>query len=589
MNEPSQSQTQKRVTAVGAVITSLVVLLTLFTGLGVTGIVGPDEPRYAWIARAMAATGDWVTPRLYGQPWFEKPVLYYWTAAFGFLLHLPTEWALRLPSAVAALASAIAIGWIAAKFYGSSALRLTDPPVFAPLLFSTTVAGIGFARAATPDMLFSAFITLAMVTAASILKRANALGISSNSANSRSANTSPLALLLFGAFLGLAVLAKGPAAILLAGGAIALWAAFTRKWPHAFRLAHPYTIVSFCVVALPWYVLCALRNPDFLRVFIFQHNFERYLTPVFQHRQPFWFFVPITLLALLPWTALLWPAAASGLDLWRAKSWIQKPSPQKPSKCSPGFFFACWAAFPIIFFSFSQSKLPSYILPAIPAIALLCAIGFPPAAKDHSAFPAENTVSSGHAAGPSHMLDSARIGRRRVGVAVAITWIILGASARLWMHRIPSSARQALGHLVLAAAIISVVGGVAMLYFVLRGGPSFVAASFFLVVLLLEVANLGILPALDPYISARWHAQLMSNDLHPDRIFTYRLQRSWNYGLNFYFARELPEWSPADPNPALILTGPAGLESIRQLHRLNSTLDEPYKGILYVPVGPKPR
>ncbi len=160
--------------------------MTLFSGLGAIGIVGPDEPRYAWIARAMAATGDWVTPRLYGQPWFEKPILYYWTAAFGFLLHLPTEWALRLPSAFAALASAIAIGCVAAKFYGPSALRLTDPPILAPLLFSTTVAGIGFARAATPDMLFSAFITLAMAAAAAILQRAKALGVAS-SADSRTA------------------------------------------------------------------------------------------------------------------------------------------------------------------------------------------------------------------------------------------------------------------------------------------------------------------------------------------------------------------------------------------------------------------
>ena len=118
-------------------------------------------------------------------------------------------------------------------------------------------------------------------------------------------------------------------------------------------------------MALPWYVLCAKRNPDFLRIFIFQHNFQRYLTPVFQHKQPFWFFGWITLLAILPWTVLLIPAAREGLRLWREKSWVD----------SPGFFFACWAVFPIIFFSASQSKLPGYILPAIPALALLCAVG----------------------------------------------------------------------------------------------------------------------------------------------------------------------------------------------------------------------
>ena len=123
----------------------------------------------------MAATGDWVTPRLYGQPWFEKPVLYYWAGAIGFLLHLPAEWALRLPSALGALAAAFAIGWLARKHYGGSAAHVTDLAVLAPLLFSTTVAAIGFARAATPDMLFSASIALAMASAATVLRYSGSL------------------------------------------------------------------------------------------------------------------------------------------------------------------------------------------------------------------------------------------------------------------------------------------------------------------------------------------------------------------------------------------------------------------------------
>src|SRR6202023_3488538 len=101
-----------------AIVAGGVVLVCLFGQLGAVGLVGPDEPRYAWIARAMAQTGDWVTPRLYGEAWFEKPILYYWTAAVGFRLHLPAEWAARLPSAFAALAAAIAIGWLAGKLFG---------------------------------------------------------------------------------------------------------------------------------------------------------------------------------------------------------------------------------------------------------------------------------------------------------------------------------------------------------------------------------------------------------------------------------------------------------------------------------------
>ncbi len=160
---------------------AVVILVSLFANLGAIGLVGPDEPRYAWIARAMAETGDWVTPRLWGVPWFEKPVLYYWAAAIGFWIHLPAEWAARLPSAFAALAAAIAIAWFARRHYGSRR-RFARKPDAARARDSsaTSVAAIGFARAATPDMLFSAAITLAMVCAASVLRRGGALRVPNN-------------------------------------------------------------------------------------------------------------------------------------------------------------------------------------------------------------------------------------------------------------------------------------------------------------------------------------------------------------------------------------------------------------------------
>ena len=530
----------------------LVVLACLFGNLGAIGLVGPDEPRYGWIARAMAATGDWVTPRLYGQPWFEKPILYYWASATGFLLHLPAEWALRLPSAFAALAAAITIGWLAWKHYGIGTPLTANPAFLAPLLFSTTVAAIGFARAATPDMIFSACISLAMASAACVLHRHGSLRGAVKVSGPLSRDTCPL--LLFGAFLGLAVLAKGPAAIILAGGAIVLWALATKRWRLAFRMAHPYAIAAFCAVALPWYVLCSLRNPDFLRVFIFQQNFERYLTPVFQHRQPFWFFGPILLLALLPWTVLLWPAGREGLLLWRKKSWTD----------SPGFFFACWAIFPVIFFSFSQSKLPGYILPSIPPLALICAIGCTRASSTGRTLAA-------------------------TGGAVGVTWVALGLSAWHWMSRIPQSAQVAITTTLHAGIEIAVGAGIAIaaLSFLRRRG--FVAISLLLVVLMVAIASWGVLPSLDPYISARWHGSFLRNDLHPDRIFEYQLPRSWTYGMAFYLRRNLPEWSPSDRNPALILTTPAGLKRIRSIGRFYGSLDETYKGILYVPVGPVPR
>jgi 4-amino-4-deoxy-L-arabinose transferase-like glycosyltransferase len=550
------TQLQRKTNTAALITAALVILISLFGNLGVIGLLGPDETRYAWIARAMAETGDRVTPRLWGVPWFEKPVLYYWAAAVGFQMHLPAEWAARLPSAFAALAAAVAIGCFARRHYGSDEVLSTSPALFAPVIFSTSVAAIGFARAATPDMLFSAAIIVAMVCAANVLGRSGTLRV--GIAEQPAAQKHDLRMLiLWGAFLGVAVLAKGPAAIILAGGAIGIWALATLNLRAAIRLAHPVAIASFCIIALPWYLLCAHRNPDFLRVFIFQHNFERYLTPLFQHKQPFWFFGPITILALLPWSALLIAAAPEALRLWRDKSW----------RNSPGFFVVCWAVFPIVFFSFSQSKLPSYILPAVPALALISAIS------------------------ASRAFQRSRANAIILSAGIGLVWIFLAAIFLHATHKFPlTEMPSSIPFLAQAALATAIVVAAAILYAGINKNLRLVVIlSSLCAVAILEAANTVVLPALDPYISARPHAAFFQNDLHPDRIFTYELRRTWNYGLAFYFHRELPEWSPQDPDAALVLTSREGLEKIIKAGRFRSVEEPHAQGIIYVPVQPAPR
>jgi 4-amino-4-deoxy-L-arabinose transferase-like glycosyltransferase len=118
---------------------------------------------------------------------------------------------------------------------------------------------------------------------------------------------------LFGFFLGLPALAKGPAGIILCGGAVFFWAIFTKQWRDAFRLLHPAVIAPFCLTALPWYILCARRNPEFFRIFIIEHNFKRYLTPEFQHIQPFWYYGPILVVGLFPWIGMTFSAVSNSL------------------------------------------------------------------------------------------------------------------------------------------------------------------------------------------------------------------------------------------------------------------------------------
>jgi len=549
MKNSIRSRSHKEVAVV--IAAAIAILVCLFSHLGAMGLAGPDEPRYVWIGRAMATSGDWVTPRLYGQPWFEKPVLYYWAAAVGYRLHLPAELAGRLPSALAALATAVSLGWLAAKHYGEGDGWLRSAAFAAPLVFSTSVAAIGFARGATPDMLFATALTLAMAIAAGILRRAGLLATAFG-AEVSAAQREHVPLALFGACLGLAVLAKGPAGVVLAVGGMALWGLATDRWIAALRFANPVALIAFCIVSLPWYVLCAQRNPDFLRVFLLEHNFQRYTTPFFQHKQPFWFFGPMLILALLPWTILLIPAVREALHRLRERQFSH----------SPALFFACWGVFPLVFFSISQSKLPGYILPAIAPFSLILALMWVRLASSNS---------------PS---------LRWITVGFGVTWLGIGLSAAHWMHRLPPGARDALGRTMYFCAALAIAGGIAIAALGLTRKRGALALSVLLVVLLVEVAGARVLPSLDPYLSARWHAELLRKDQRPDRLFTFHLQRSWNYGLAFYLGRELPEWSPEDPEAALILTNPAGLEELRRLGRFRGVLPGDYKGVVYVPVLP---
>src|SRR4029077_14693959 len=233
------------------------------------------------------------------------------------------------------------------------------------LLLPTSVGMIGFSHAAATDMPFSAMLTITMVCAAVMVGL-----VPDRSSRDGAQHAAPLqgetgatrrwlALILFGFFLGLAVLAKGPAGIILCGGAVFFWALLTKRWRNALRLLHPAAIAAFCFSALPWYILCARRNPDFFRIFIIEHNFKRYLTPEFQHIQPFWFYGPIIFLSIFPWSFI---AMLGLVDLLRRNL---------PAKRSTFWFLLSWPAFTVLFFTISQSKLPGYVLPAVPPLVLL--------------------------------------------------------------------------------------------------------------------------------------------------------------------------------------------------------------------------
>jgi 4-amino-4-deoxy-L-arabinose transferase-like glycosyltransferase len=504
---------------------AVLILLTLyvcyFSHLGAFGFIGPDEPRYAWIARDMAESGDWVTPRLYGKPWFEKPVFYYWSAALCFKLFGVNEASARLPSAVCALLATLALAWLALRLGGWQMAR------WVLLLLPSTVGMIGFSHAASTDMPFSAMLSIAMVCAAVALEVVPSEKFFHEDSHEgqavvrRAKKTVYLSLALFGFFLGIAVLAKGPAALILAGGAILLWAASTKHWREALRLFHPIAIFTFFLTCLPWYVLCAHRNPEFFRVFIIEHNFKRYLTPEFQHIQPFWYHLPITIIALLPW--LFWLTWFAFREPGKSESRTQR---------SQIFFLAAWGVFPILFFSLSKSKLPGYILPAVLPLGFLISVAITRALKSRHAF-----------------------GRFVLGLIGALLFV-----SPSWIFFSKAHVRGPLVSLYVMAALVGglIVIGAALLRQT-RAGLTFCVV---LVLFLLNLVYVSI-SKLDPLLSARSCAGQIGVE-RAANTYSFKLQRSWQYQLNFYLHREIPEWSMNVAGEAVVVTGAKNLGELEK-------------------------
>jgi 4-amino-4-deoxy-L-arabinose transferase-like glycosyltransferase len=313
-------------------------------GIQLLGLVGADEPRYAQVAREMLARHDWVTPVLYGHPWLEKPPLYYWSAMLSYkAAGGVTDTAARLPSAFLSCLFIIFIYVWTRRFFRGMQLD-------AALITASAAIIIGFGRSASTDMPLAVMFTAAMLCW---------YGWYVSSARNW--------LLAFYFFGGLATLAKGPVAVLLAGLIIVIFASLRRDARLVLRTLWPVGIALYLAVTLPWFIAVQRANPEFFRVFFLQHNLERFTSNIYHHPQPFWFYLPVALLALVPWTVFVVAAIVDAIRDWRFS--VQ----QSPGREDFRAYLAIWFLLPILFFSLSHSKLPGYILPAIPAGTILLA------------------------------------------------------------------------------------------------------------------------------------------------------------------------------------------------------------------------
>jgi 4-amino-4-deoxy-L-arabinose transferase-like glycosyltransferase len=343
----------------------LICALVWFAGLEYRGLFMPDEGRYADIARSMLDSNDWVTPRLNGIKYFEKPPLQYWATAGTFALFGVDEWTARLWPALT--------GFLGIALTAFAGFRLAPNSPW--LLTASAFAGCwGYflgGQFLTLDMGLTFFLTAAM------------LGLALSRRTDISSRAERGWMVLAWAAVACAVLSKGIVGIVIPGLALLVYLVIERDLSLLRRLHWVPGLCVFGAIVLPWFILVQQRNPEFFDFFFIREHFERYWLPHHHRAGPWWYFIPILLVGLLPWTPSI-PAALA--RAWRAPA-------------QPGFkldrFLVVWAGVVVVFFSASQSKLPGYVLPAVPAILLLFARHYPALSERLRRAPAFVCIASG--------------------------------------------------------------------------------------------------------------------------------------------------------------------------------------------------
>ncbi|MEA2602948.1 MAG: hypothetical protein QOF89_3940 [Acidobacteriota bacterium] len=319
-------------------------ILLFFGGLGTIPLLDPDEGRYAEIPREMLLRGDFVTPRLNGVLYFEKPPLYYWLNAVALAALSRPEIASRLTGAGCGLAG-LGLAWLLGLSMGGRRTGLQ-----AAIVLGTTPLYVALARTAIIDMTVTFFLSATLTC----------FWLAQEKDGDRGARP-----LWYGAFVSaaLATLSKGLIGIVIPGAVVFLFLLFTRRWQVLRRVPWVGGPLLFLAIAVPWHVLAAQRNPDFLWFYFIHEHFLRYATPIADRQQPFWFFGPVVVLGMLPWSGLL-PAIVT----------LFRRCPERLRDCPHLVFLACWAGFVILFFSVSRSKLVPYVLPAFLPLAVLVSL-----------------------------------------------------------------------------------------------------------------------------------------------------------------------------------------------------------------------
>lgn len=317
----------------------LIYALLWFGTLDYRHLIPSDEGRYAEISREMLVTGDWVTPRYNGYKYFEKPPLQIWATATAFNLFGIGEWQARLWTALTGFLTILFIGFTGARIYNARAGWI------AALVLSSSPMWVIGGHINSLDMGLSAFLVAALCS----LLLAQTSSLKSNTRNWMWACW---------AFMGLATLSKGVIGLAIPGMVFVVYSITAWDWKIWKRLYIVSGTILFLAITAPWFILVAQRNPEFLEFFFIHEHLQRFTQTAHSRTGPIYFFIPLLILGFLPWVAQI-PGA-----IWQA--WQERNR-----QFSSGWLLTCWFAVILGFFSLSQSKLPGYIIPIFPALALI--------------------------------------------------------------------------------------------------------------------------------------------------------------------------------------------------------------------------
>jgi 4-amino-4-deoxy-L-arabinose transferase-like glycosyltransferase len=321
----------------------LAVAFIWFGNIEYRKLIEPDEGRYAEIPREMVASGDWVTPRLNGLKYFEKPPLQYWATATAYTLFGEHQWTSRLWVSLTGFAGMLLVWFAGARLFGREA------GCYAALLLGSSLLYALMSHINTLDMGVTFFITLGIT------------GLLLGQRPDVDASERRNWMWLAWAALGFSVLSKGLMGLVLPGAALVLYTLVQRDFA-LWKRMHLVTGLLLClVVCAPWFYLVIQANPEFFERFFIYEHYTRFTTKVHGRYQPWYYFVPVLLLGMMPWTLLMFDT------LLRAWKW----GAARARSFSPERFLLVWIVFVYVFFSVSGSKLPSYLLPMFPALALL--------------------------------------------------------------------------------------------------------------------------------------------------------------------------------------------------------------------------